>query len=97
MKKSRIILSAIAAAAMIASVSSCGSKGKKLVIWSFTDELQTMVEKYYKPDHPGVEVEYSLTPTDQFPNKLDPVIANGNGAPDVFALEDAFVRKYEAR
>lgn len=95
MKKSRIILSAIAAAAMIASVSSCGNGGKKkLVIWSFTDELQTMVEKYYKPDHPGVEVEYSLTPTDQFPNKLDPVLANGNGAPDVFALEDAFVRKY---
>lgn len=96
MKKSRIILSAIAAAAMIASVSSCGAKeeAKKLVIWSFTDELQTMVDNYYKPDHPDVEVEYSLTPTDQFPNKLDPVLANGNGAPDVFALEDAFVRKY---
>lgn len=94
MKKSRIILSAIAAAAMIATVSSCGPAKKKLVIWSFTDELQTMVEKYYKVDHPEVEVEYSLTPTDQFPNKLDPVLANGNGAPDVFALEDAFVRKY---
>jgi ABC-type glycerol-3-phosphate transport system substrate-binding protein len=97
MKKSRIILSAIAAVAMIASVTSCGGKkeeAKKLVIWSFTDELQTMVDKYYKVDHPDVEVEYSLTPTDQFPNKLDPVLANGNGAPDVFALEDAFVRKY---
>lgn len=97
MKKSRIILSAIAAAAMIASVSSCGAKkeeAKKLVIWSFTDELQSMVDNYYKPDHPDVDVEYSLTPTDQFPNKLDPVLANGTGAPDVFALEDAFVRKY---
>ena len=96
MKKSRIILSAIAAAAMIASVTSCGKKeeAKKLVIWSFTDELQSMVDNYYKPDHPDVEVEYSLTPTDQFPNKLDPVLASGTGAPDVFALEDAFVRKY---
>ena len=97
MKKSRVILSAIAAAAMIASVTSCGGKksdAKKLVIWSFTDELQSMVDNYYKPDHPDVEVDYSLTPTDQFPNKLDPVLANGNGAPDVFALEDAFVRKY---
>ena len=97
MKKSRIIISAIAAAAMIASVTSCGGKksdAKKLVIWSFTDELQSMVDNYYKPDHPDVEVDYSLTPTDQFPNKLDPVLANGNGAPDVFALEDAFVRKY---
>jgi len=40
------------------------------------------------------EIEYSLTPTDQFPNKLDPVLASGSGTPDVFALEDAFVRKY---
>jgi len=53
-----------------------------------------MVDKYYVPSHPGVEVEYSLTPTDQFPNKLDPVLASGQGAPDVFALEAAFVRKY---
>ena len=67
---------------------------KKLVVWSFTDELQTMVDKYYKLDHPDIEVEYSLTPTDQFPNKLDSVLAFGNGAPDVFTLEDAFVRKY---
>lgn len=96
MKKSRIILSAIAAAAMIASVSSCGAKEeeKKLVIWSFTDELQSMVDNYYTKDHPDIVIDYSLTPTDQFPNKLDPVLASGNGAPDVFALEDAFVRKY---
>lgn len=100
MKKSYVVLSTIAVAAMLFSVTSCGKKeasGKKankLVVWSFTDELQTMVDKYYKPSHPGVEVEYSLTPTDQFPNKLDPVLASGNGAPDVMALENAFVRKY---
>lgn len=66
----------------------------KLVIWSFTDELKNMVDNYYVPTHPAVQVEYSLTPTDQFPNKLDPVLASGQGAPDVFALEDSFVRKY---
>jgi ABC-type glycerol-3-phosphate transport system substrate-binding protein len=68
--------------------------GSKLVVWSFTDELGAMIDKYYKPAHPEVEVEYSLTPTEQFPNKLDPVLASGQGTPDVFALEDAFVRKY---
>lgn len=99
MKKSHVILASVAAAAMLLSVTSCGNAGgkeeaKKLVVWSFTDELQTMIDKYYKVDRPDVEVEYSLTPTDQFPNKLDPVLASGNGAPDVFALEDAFVRKY---
>lgn len=100
MKKSYVILSTVAVAAMLFSVTSCGKKsasGKnanKLVVWSFTDELQTMIDNYYKPSHPNVEVEYSLTPTDQFPNKLDPVLASGNGAPDVMALENAFVRKY---
>lgn len=101
MKKSYVVLSTLAVTAMLFSVTSCGKKdaasGKKankLVVWSFTDELQTMIDKYYKPSHPGVEIEYSLTPTDQFPNKLDPVLASGNGAPDVMALENAFVRKY---
>ncbi|MDR1468468.1 MAG: ABC transporter substrate-binding protein [Spirochaetaceae bacterium] len=66
----------------------------KLVVWSFTDEIGGLVDNYYKPAHPDVTIEYSLTPTDQFPNKLDPVLASGQGAPDVFGLEDAFVRKY---
>lgn len=70
------------------------AKENKLVVWSFTDELQGMIDKYYKPAHTDVTVEYSMTPTDQFPNKLDPVLASGSGCPDVFALENAFVRKY---
>lgn len=68
--------------------------GNKLVVWSFTDELDNMINKYYKPAHPEVTIEYTMTPTEQFPNKLDPVLQSGQGAPDVFAMEDAFVRKY---
>ncbi|MBR5867357.1 MAG: carbohydrate ABC transporter substrate-binding protein [Spirochaetaceae bacterium] len=64
-----------------------------IAVWSFTYELAQMVE-YYKADKPGVKIDYSLTPTDYFPKKLDSVLASGIGAPDVFALEDAFVRKY---
>lgn len=67
---------------------------KKLVVWSFTDEIEGLVKDYYIPTHPDMQIEYGFTPTDQFPNKLDPVLASGNGAPDVFGLEDAFVRKY---
>ncbi|MCX7655356.1 MAG: extracellular solute-binding protein [Treponemataceae bacterium] len=67
---------------------------KQLVVWSFTDEVKNMIDKYYGPAHSDVKTEYSLTPTEQFPNKLDPVLASGQGAPDVFALEAAFVRKY---
>ncbi|MDR3335619.1 MAG: extracellular solute-binding protein [Treponema sp.] len=66
----------------------------KLVVWSFTDEVGGLVNDYYKPAHPEVTVEYSMTPTEQFPSKLDPVLASGQGTPDIFALEDAFVRKY---
>jgi len=94
------ILLVCAAAAIL--LSGCAKKAETakaepagpLVVWSFTDEIKNMIDKYYLVDNPGKQIEYSLTPTDQFPNKLDPVLASGSGAPDVFALEDAFVRKY---
>ena len=72
-------------------------KEKTLVVWSFTDELESMTSnlKYgYKKNHPDIELEYSFTPTDQYPNKLDSVFSSGRGGPDVFALESSFVRKY---
>lgn len=97
-RKMKKILIALVAVAVL--FSGCAKKDEakaasgKLVVWSFTDELKNMVDNYYGPAHPAVQIEYSLTPTDQFPNKLDPVLASGQGAPDVFALEDSFVRKY---
>jgi len=90
MKKALVIIGAIL---ILFSVSGC-AKQDGLVVWSFTDELDTMVHKYYIPAHEGVKITYSLTPTEQFPSKLDPVLASGRGAPDIFALEAAFVRKY---
>lgn len=106
MKKTLSILAAAAVCA--AALTSCNGGGKSsggssaakedsnknLVVWSFTDELEGLINDYYKPTHPDMTVQYSLTPTDQFPSKLDPVLASGNGAPDVFALESAFVKKY---
>ncbi|MDR0456445.1 MAG: ABC transporter substrate-binding protein [Treponema sp.] len=71
-----------------------GAGSGKLVIWSFTDELANMTNNYYKQSHPGVEVDYSQTPSDQFQAKIDPVLPTGQGAPDIIALESAFVRKY---
>ncbi|MCL1959188.1 MAG: ABC transporter substrate-binding protein [Spirochaetes bacterium] len=75
----------------------------KLVIWSFTDELGKMTngdpnspgfDVYFKKSHPGITIEYSQTPSDQFQAKIDPVLSTGQGAPDIIALESAFVRKY---
>jgi multiple sugar transport system substrate-binding protein len=71
--------------------------GGKLVVWSFTDELANMTNNPqwgFKATHPGIDVEYSQTPSDQFQAKIDPVLASGQGAPDIIALESAFVRKY---
>jgi len=81
------------------SVIGCAKKGGsgKLIVWSFTDELAKMVDSPswgFKATHPGIDVEYSQTPSDQFQAKIDPVLATGQGAPDIIALESAFVRKY---
>ncbi|MDR1029432.1 MAG: ABC transporter substrate-binding protein [Treponema sp.] len=94
----RVILGLCSAVLVVALCGGCQAKSSgdpnKLVVWSFTDEIGGLVNDYYKPAHPDMVIEYSLTPTEQFPNKLDPVLASGQGAPDVFGLEDAFVRKY---
>jgi len=94
MKKALIILGVVL---MLFSISGCKKDSGKLVIWSFTDELANMTNNStwgFKATHPGIEVEYSQTPSDQFQAKIDPVLASGQGAPDIIALESAFVRKY---
>ena len=72
-------------------------KDLTLVVWSFTDEVEGMIEDNnfgYKRSHPNMAVEYSLTPTDMFSAKLDSAFSSGRECPDVFALESFFVRKY---
>jgi len=90
MKKALVLL---CTALMLIGLMGCpGDQG--IVIWSFTDEVEGLVMNYYAKAFPDVKINYSFTPTDQFENRLDPVLASGRGAPDVFALEAAFVRKY---
>lgn len=67
--------------------------GKKLVVWSFSDEVQKMVA-YYQKENPNVNIEFVLVPNDVYQSKLKPVLQSGQGAPDVFALEAAFVKGY---
>ncbi len=91
MKKALVILGA---ALMLFSMAGCQKGSGELEVWSFTDELGIMINDYYLKDNPDAKVNFSLTPTEQFPSRLDPVLSSGRGAPDVFALEAAFVRKY---
>lgn len=70
------------------------SKNALLSVWSFTDEIQTMIEYYYKKDFPDKEFDYRLIPTDSFSSKLDTTFKNKSTEPDIFTLEDSFVRNY---
>jgi len=69
----------------------------KLVIWSFTDELDTITNNPswgFKATHPKINVEYIQIPSEQFQAKLDSALDSGKGAPDIIALESSFVLKY---
>jgi ABC-type glycerol-3-phosphate transport system substrate-binding protein len=87
MKKVVVILLSLMVAVSVMA------EGKKLVVWSFTDELQKMVG-YYQKDNPGANIEFVLVPNDVYQSKLKPVLQSGQGAPDVFALESAYVKGY---
>ena len=64
----------------------------KLVVWTAVEDVATMIDTYYKPSHPDVDVEYTMVPSIQ--DKLDPVLASGQGVPDVFSMEISYVKKY---
>jgi ABC-type glycerol-3-phosphate transport system substrate-binding protein len=68
--------------------------GKTLKIWSFTNELQDVIDKF-KTDYPGVTVEYTIVPSESYLAKIKPVLKNGGAeAPDVFTGEAAFFRDF---
>jgi multiple sugar transport system substrate-binding protein len=70
---------------------------KKVVVWSFTNEIGQMLEYYKKSasfDPKKIEIEFVLVPSDVYQSKIDPVLQSGKDAPDVFTLESAFVKKY---
>ena len=66
----------------------------KLVVWSYTDEIETMLKEYYLPVHPEVELDYSFIPIDQYSNRLDDAFVTGRSVPDIIILETSFARKY---
>jgi ABC-type glycerol-3-phosphate transport system substrate-binding protein len=75
------------------SASSAGTGGSnKLAVWTAVEDFETMINTYYKPSHPDVEIEYTYVTT--MDEKLGTVLASGQGVPDIFSLEAAYVRKY---
>lgn len=77
------------------STADSGSSEGTLEVWSFTDEISTMVNDYYLPQNPDLDYDINIVtiPTDEFETKLDPVLGT-DGAPDVILLEQNFAKKY---
>ena len=64
----------------------------QLEVWSFTNEVEGMI-LYFQEKFPDINVKFTLVPTDVYASKLKNAVQSGS-APDVFALEGAFVRSF---
>ncbi|MEG0049068.1 MAG: ABC transporter substrate-binding protein [Clostridia bacterium] len=95
------LLSLVLACLMFCSCASFAAAEEQVEInvWSFTTELEGLLNDYYIPTHPNVKINYTMYPNDDsvFVNKLDPVLATdtaGAEAPDVWALESDWAKRY---
>lgn len=71
------------------------NKGDTLVVWTFTDELKGIIENYYEKNNDlDYEIEVVVVPNENYQSKLDPALGSGKAAPDVFAVEAAYAKKY---
>ena len=94
----KLVAMLVAVMMLVACMSFAMAEDKiDIVVWSFTNELQGMIEKYYAPNHPEINFIFDMTPTAEYPSRVDTLLASAGDsaeAPDVFALEAAFVKKY---
>ena len=95
------ILSLVLAVMMLMGMMSFAGAEEEITlnVWSFTNELQGMIDTYYAPSHPNVKINYVIYPTDggEYTSKVDTMMASAaasDEAPDIFTLEAAFVKKY---
>ncbi len=110
MKKLGKILAVTSLAVLTVGLTSCGTSGdassdandKKLVIWSFTDELEVQGDiQYFKDNYTGegqkwegYDVELAMVPTADYLTKLLPVLESGKGAPDIFTGELDMIQNF---
>ena len=92
------ILSGLLALTLAASLFAAPKGDKVINLWSFTDEVPGMVEKYLAA-HP--ELGYKLNTTiiattdGAYQPALDQALMNGGkDAPDIYCAEAAFILKY---
>jgi ABC-type glycerol-3-phosphate transport system substrate-binding protein len=102
MKIKKLIL--ISIVCVLASVMFFGCPGKKdvtdtidepvtLSLWSFTNELERPIE-YFEERNPLITIELTIVPSEDYPTKLRPILKSGEGAPDIFTGEAAFIKQF---
>ena len=76
------VLSLLLALMLVVGCMSFASAEEKITlnVWSFTIELQQMIDKYYAPSHPDVEIVYTTYPTDggEYTSKVDTLMAENS-------------------
>ena len=88
----------VAAATLTSAMTAAPKKGGDVTInlWSFTDEIPKMVNKYLET-HPGIKVNTTIIATTDgaYQPALDQALMNGGAdTPDIYAAEAAFILKY---
>jgi ABC-type glycerol-3-phosphate transport system substrate-binding protein len=96
-------LKVILFAAAVLMVTGCAKKGPaagkseptKINLWSFTDEIPGMVEKF-QSTHPELNFELNTTIIATTNQEYEPALipALQNGDVDIYAAEAAFIYKY---
>ena len=97
----KILSLVLAAMLLLGCVGMAGAEEETITlnVWSFTNELEGMINDYYAEAHPNVKINYVIYPTDggEYTSKVDAIMASAAtsaDAPDIFTLEAAFVKKY---
>ena len=96
----KVLSLVLAVMLLVAAVPFAMAEGEvTLNVWSFTNEFQGMIEKYFAPSHPDIKFNFTLYPTDggEYTSHVDTLLAadaTAEDAPDIFTLEAAFVKKY---
>lgn len=98
----RIVPVALVAAALALSLAGCSRSGDAkaedpaklsgtIAVWSSGDELGRFVEGFNKV-YPNIKVDITVIPNSDFLAKLQPTLASGKGAPDLFTGESDYVK-----
>ncbi|SIN87769.1 ABC-type glycerol-3-phosphate transport system, substrate-binding protein [Carnobacterium alterfunditum] len=85
-------VSVLSVAGLGLTLAGCGEDKPDLTITSFTDELQGPIDKFEEIN--DVTVELQIIPTADYRQTMQPTLESGDGAPDIFTGEIAYMQQW---